>query len=62
MLRAGTHNVEVSVVSGNLVVSIDGTQVLDTKVNIPAHALPGFSAGTGGMTDIHAASNIAIRY
>jgi hypothetical protein len=61
-LRAGTHNVEISVVSGNLVVSVDGTQVLNTKVTIPAYALPGFSAGTGGLTDVHAASNIAIRY
>ncbi|MEV8516727.1 choice-of-anchor D domain-containing protein [Dactylosporangium sp. NPDC051484] len=62
LLRSGTHAVEVSVVNGNLVVSLDGTQVLNTKVSIPAYALAGFSGGTGGMTDIHAASNISIRY
>ncbi len=61
-LRSGTHDVGVSVVNGNLVVSIDGTQVLNTQVSIPRYALIGFSGGTGGMTDIHAASNILIRY
>jgi hypothetical protein len=61
-LRSGTHDVGVSVVNGNLVVSIDGIQVLNTQVSIPRYALIGFSGGTGGMTDIHAASNILIRY
>jgi hypothetical protein len=62
-LRTGTHAIEVSVgTTGNLIVKVDGVQVLDTKVAVPAYALVGFSGGTGGLTDIHTASAVAIRY
>jgi hypothetical protein len=61
-LRTGTHTVEVTVAAGNLVVKVDGTQALSVAVALPANALVGFSGGTGGLTDVHAVSGIAITY
>jgi Abnormal spindle-like microcephaly-assoc'd, ASPM-SPD-2-Hydin len=62
-LRTGTHAVEVQVTSaGHLVVKMDGTQVLDQAVAVPANALVGFSGATGAVTDVHAVSNISITY
>ena len=62
-LRAGTHGVEVLVSPvGHLVVKVDGTQVLDQAVAVPANALLGFSGSTGAVTDVHAVSNLAITY
>ncbi|GAA3449488.1 Ig-like domain-containing protein [Dactylosporangium matsuzakiense] len=62
-LRAGTHNVQVRAGGGgDLVVTIDGTTVLDTLVTLPSTVLPGFSGGTGGWYDTHEASNINIQY
>jgi hypothetical protein len=62
-LRSGTHAVEVTTSpAGHLVVTVDGTQVLDVAVAIPANAFVGFSGGTGGLTDVHAVSGIGITY
>lgn len=62
-LRSGTHDVEVSVsTAGHLVVKMDGTQILDQAVTVPANALVGFSGATGALTDMHSVSNIAISY
>jgi Bacterial lectin len=62
-LRTGTHVVSVTVSGGNLVVTVDGSAVFDTAVaGIPASALVGFSGGTGGLTDVHAVSNVHIAY
>jgi hypothetical protein len=62
-LRSGTHSVEVTTSSaGHLVVLVDGVQVLDAAVSVPANALVGFSGGTGGLTDVHAVSGIRIAY
>ena len=61
-LRTGTHTVEVRTSAGHLIVSMEGVQVLDTVVAIPANALLGFSGATGGLTDVHGVSDIAIIY
>jgi hypothetical protein len=62
-LRAGTHAVEVRAGGGgHLIVYVDGVQVLDTVVTLPANALVGFSGATGGATDVHAVSGINITY
>jgi hypothetical protein len=62
-LRAGTHAVEVRAGGGgDLIVYVDGVQVLDTVVTLPANALVGFSGATGGATDVHAVSGINITY
>ncbi|OLB65855.1 MAG: hypothetical protein AUI10_05060 [Actinobacteria bacterium 13_2_20CM_2_72_6] len=62
-LRTGTHAVEVyNGGSGNLIVRVDGVQVLDTVVAFPANALIGFAGATGGATDLHAVSGINITY
>jgi hypothetical protein len=62
-LRTGTHAVEVlTSAAGHLVVKVDGTQVLDTAATLPTNALVGFSGATGGVTDVHAVSNINITY
>jgi glucose/arabinose dehydrogenase len=59
-LRSTTHHVDVLVSSGHLRVSIDGTQVIDSTVALPASAYLGFSGSTGGLTDRHAVSNVII--
>jgi hypothetical protein len=62
-LRAGTHAVEVRVGrSGDLIVDVDGVQVLDTAVSLPPNTLVGFAGATGGATDVHAVSGINITY
>jgi hypothetical protein len=62
-LRTGTHAVEVyNGGTGNLIVRVDGVQVLDTVVAFPANALIGFGGATGGATDLHAVSGISITY
>jgi hypothetical protein len=62
-LRTTTHAVQVTAdSSGNLIVKMDGVQVLNTPVSLPTNALVGFSGATGGATDIHAVSGINITY
>jgi hypothetical protein len=62
-LRTGTHDVDVQVnVAGMLVVTVDGTQVLDTVVALPSNALVGFTGGTGALTDIHTVRVVTITY
>ncbi len=59
-LRSGTHVVAVTAAGGKLNVSIDGQAVLSTTVAIPATVLPAFTASTGGSTDNHTVSSVAI--
>ena len=62
-LRTGTHDVDVQVnVAGMLVVTVDGTQVLDTAVTLPLNALVGFTGATGALTDIHTVRAVTITY
>jgi hypothetical protein len=55
-----THRARVSVLNGVVTVYIDGLQVLSQLVSLPPQVLIGFSAGTGGLTDRHAVSNVSI--
>jgi hypothetical protein len=59
-LRSGSHTVGIGVSGATVSVSVDGAQVLDAAVPLPANA--GFSGGTGGLTDVHAVSDIRITY
>jgi len=59
-LRTGTHNVEVTVTGSVLTVYLDGVQVLQKTVTMPAKALLAFTGANGGLTDIHAIRNVAI--
>ncbi|MEV6924607.1 choice-of-anchor D domain-containing protein [Dactylosporangium sp. NPDC051485] len=59
-LRTGTHQITVSTAGGKLAVSIDGTQVINATVTLPASTLLAFTASTGGATDRHAVNNVAI--
>lgn len=62
-LRNGTHAVDVWVGStGHMIVKMDGTQVLDAAVPVPANALIGFSGGTGWVNDVHAVNALDITY
>src|SRR5262249_52998363 len=60
-LRNATHHVDVEVVGGHGKVAIDGTPVLDQAVAVPNQALLAFTAGTGGLTDRHVITNVAIQ-
>ena len=58
-LRA-TNTVTVTLVRGVLSVSVDGTQVLSLAVKVGPSVLVGFAGGTGGLTDVHAVSSVAV--
>jgi predicted lipoprotein with Yx(FWY)xxD motif len=59
-LRAGTHNVEVIVSGGVLVVYFDGSQILAQKVTLPRTVKLAFTGATGSLTDRHAVQDAAI--
>ncbi len=59
-LRNATIHVVVKVANGLLTVSLNGVLALSTAVTLPPQALVGFTAGSGGITDRHAVSNVAI--
>lgn len=60
-LRATTHVVTVDyTAAGHLVVQLDGTQVLDTAVQLQPSVLVGFTASNGGSDDNHIVRNVAI--
>ncbi|MGC0314661.1 lectin-like domain-containing protein [Kitasatospora acidiphila] len=62
-LRQGTHTVDVTTTpAGHLQVAIDGRQVIDTPVTLPANVLTGFSGATGGYTDVHTVRGVSIGY
>jgi hypothetical protein len=62
-LRTGTHAVEVVAGDGQtLTVFVDQVQVLQAATPLPANAYVGFSAGTGGQTDIHEVSKTDFSY
>ena len=61
-LRSGEHEVEVRVANGVLTVTIDKTKALEGAAPVPANAFVGFSAATGGRTDVHEVSKIDFSY
>ncbi|MFE0459103.1 choice-of-anchor D domain-containing protein [Kitasatospora sp. NPDC058965] len=62
-LRQGTHTVDVTATAaGHLLVAVDGKQVIDTPVALPANVLAGFSAATGWANDSHLVRNVTISY
>src|SRR5207247_10133435 len=60
VLVNSTHHVTTIVGNGQIDVSIDGTSVLTTTVTLPPQILLGFTAGTGGLNDRHAISNVYV--
>jgi predicted lipoprotein with Yx(FWY)xxD motif len=59
-LRAGTHNVEITVTGGVLAVFFDGQQILAHRVTLPKTVKLAFTGGTGALTDVHAVRDAAI--
>jgi predicted lipoprotein with Yx(FWY)xxD motif len=59
-LRAGTHNVEVTVTGGVLTVYFDGAKILAQRVTLPPTVKVAFTGATGGRTDVHAVRDAAI--
>jgi predicted lipoprotein with Yx(FWY)xxD motif len=59
-LRAGTHNVEVTVTGGVLTVFFDGAQILAQKVTLPPTVKLAFTGATGALNDMHAVRDAAI--
>jgi hypothetical protein len=64
VLRGATHLIDVKITTaGHVVVSIDGTQVLDVAVpSLPPTVRVAYTAGTGSVTDTHMISNPTISY
>ncbi len=58
-LRAKRH-VVVEVLGGVLTVKVEGVQVISQAVTLPPQVLLGFSGGSGGATDNHQVSNVAV--
>ena len=59
-LRSGSHHIVVSVQSGTISVSIDGTQAVSRAVNLPPTVLLGFSGATSSLTDNHQVANVHV--
>lgn len=59
-LRAGTHNVAVSVSGGVITVFFDGAQILQSQVSLPTETMLAFTGSTGSLNDVHALRNAAI--
>jgi Bacterial lectin/Abnormal spindle-like microcephaly-assoc'd, ASPM-SPD-2-Hydin/PQQ-like domain len=60
-LRSGSHVVDVKAdAAGQVTVAFDGTQVLTATVAVPQTVLVGFTAGTGGLDDVHTVTNAVI--
>src|SRR5581483_9910466 len=59
-LRTATRHVKVTVTSGTMTVSVDGTQYISVPVTLGPNVLVGFGGGTGGATDVHSVSNVVI--
>lgn len=59
-LRSATHVIGVTVASGRISVTVNGTQYLSAPVTLPASVLPAFTGASGGLTDVHAVSNVVI--
>jgi hypothetical protein len=59
-LRSATRHVKVEALNGTITVWIEGTRVLSGAAALPPKVLLGFTGGTGGMTDVHQASNVVI--
>jgi len=60
-LRTATHHFLVRVWAGHVLVSMDGTAILDAAVTLPNSVLIGFTGGAGGDTDTHRVSNVVIK-
>lgn len=60
-LRATTHAVTVDyTTAGHLVVQLDGTQVIDTAVQLPPNVVPAFTGANGGSDDNHIVRGVSI--
>ena len=58
-LRA-THTFTVTLASGTLNVTMDGTLLFSKAVTVGGDVLLGFSGGTGALTDTHAVSGVTV--
>jgi hypothetical protein len=59
-LRSGSHIVDVTTTATTVSVSLDGGTPLKATVSVPSRAVLAFTAGTGGLTDVHAISQVSI--
>ena len=63
-LRAGTHQVQVSISGDILTVDLDGNLILQAGDGIPSSTEPGallaFTGATGGLTDAHSVNGVSI--
>ena len=54
------HHFKVTTTSLGIAVTMDGVQVLNYTTTLPQYVLLGFTAATGGGTDIHQVQNVSI--
>ena len=59
-LRNAPHHVTVSTNSTGIVVTLDGTQVLNYATSLPSQVLVGFTGATGGLNDVHQVQAVSI--
>jgi hypothetical protein len=59
-IRNVVHHITVLTNSTGIVVTMDGTQVLNYATSLPSQVLVGFSGATGGFNDIHQVQNVSI--
>ncbi|MEZ0112451.1 hypothetical protein ABH920_006473 [Catenulispora sp. EB89] len=61
--NTGAHAVTVTITAAShVVVTLDGTQVLDAAVTLPPKVLVAFTGGDGSLTDTHLVTNPVVSY
>ncbi len=59
-IQGATNKVKVVTANGKITISVNGVQLVNQALTLPASAYLGFSAGTGGLNDRHEISNLLV--
>jgi hypothetical protein len=59
-IQGATNRVKVVTANGNITISVNGTQLVNQALTLPASTYLGFSAGTGGLDNRHEVSKVLV--
>jgi hypothetical protein len=59
-IQDATSRVKVVTANGNITISVNGVQLINQPLTLPASAYLGFSAGTGGLDNRHEVSKVLV--
>jgi hypothetical protein len=59
-IQGATNRVKVVTANGNITISVNGVQLINQPLTLPATGYLGFSAGTGGLNNRHEVSKMLV--